>query len=74
MQNDLNNFYTRVEYDKSGNIIYTPLWVEDGEKKVVEFFCHYLIGNHNLGVNNIELYVELFIKSKSDLMAKKFNT
>jgi len=36
-RNDLNNFYTRVEYDKSGNIIYTPLWVEDGEKKIVEF-------------------------------------
>lgn len=66
-RNDLNDFYTRVEYDKSGNIIYTPLWVKDGEKKVVEFFCHYHIGNHNLGVNNIELYVELFIKSKSDL-------
>jgi hypothetical protein len=65
-RNDLNDFYTRVEYDKSGNIIYTPLWVEDGEKKVVEFFCHYHIGNHNLGVNNIELYVELF-KSKSNL-------
>jgi very-short-patch-repair endonuclease len=65
-RNDLNDFYTRVEYDKSGNIIYTPLWVKDGEKKVVEFFCHYHIGNHNLGVNNIELYVELF-KSKSNL-------
>lgn len=64
-KSELSDFYTRVEYDRSGNIIYTPLWLENGEKKVVDFFSHYHIGNHNLSTSSIELYVELF-KAKSN--------
>jgi hypothetical protein len=64
-KSELANFYTRVEYDRSGNIIYTPLWLEDGEKKVVDFFSHYHIGNHNLSTSSIELYIELF-RAKSN--------
>ena len=64
-KSELADFYTRVEYDRSGNIIYTPLWLEDGEKKVVDFFSHYHIGNHNLSTSSIKLYIELF-KAKSN--------
>ena len=76
-KSELADFYTRVEYDRSGNIIYTPLWLEDGEKKVVDFFSHYHIGNHNLSTSSIKLYIELF-KSKSNFSilcerANKYN-